>query len=102
MIRTLTLVTLLALLAGAAVGFFVSQCHAAGATVSAPPESDPVVEEKVRQYADAYALSTADAADIRVALKDYNQGLLDLLRHLRVEHSKEFKDLSEKANTRID
>jgi hypothetical protein len=101
MIRTLTYVALLALVAGAAVGFFVAEMRAAGPSVEAPT-IDPVVELKVSQYVSSYGLSSSEAEQIRLALKDYNQGVLDLLRHLRAQNSKGFKELSDLANSRID
>jgi hypothetical protein len=101
MIRTLTFVALLALVAGVTVGFFVAEMRAAGPSVEAPT-IDPVLEQKVQLYVTSYSLSSSGAEEIRSALKDYNQGVLDLLRHLRAQNPTGFKDLSDRVNARID
>jgi hypothetical protein len=102
MARTLTLVALLALLAGVAVGFFVAEARAVGAAPGAAPLPDPVVERKVEMYAQRYGLDAEGAREVRYALEEYDRGLLDLLRRLRVRHREDFQALSDRANARID
>jgi hypothetical protein len=101
MVRTLTLVTALALFAGLACGFFVSEARATKATTAPDAVLDPVVEQKVRLYREKYDLTTEQTQQIREALKDYDQGVRDLLLRLRAQNQREFTDLAEKANRRI-
>ena len=102
MVRTLTFVALLALLAGLAVGFFVSEARATGATVAAGPDADPVIERKLEMYVARYALGREEAREVRSALEEYDRGLLDLMRKLRSKHREEFQALADRANARID
>jgi uncharacterized protein YneF (UPF0154 family) len=101
MVRILTIVSVLALLAGLSIGFFVSEARAT-ARVASSPAIDPVLERKVDDYVTRYGLDAASTQEIRAALKDYDQGLLDLLRQLRQRHKDDFKALSDRANARID
>jgi len=101
MVRILTFVSVLALLAGSALGWFVAEARATTGAVAAPT-IDPIVEGKVRLYEARYALDQGTTQEIRAALKDYDQGLLDLLRQLRQKHKDDFKSLSDRANARID
>ena len=102
MIRTLTWVSCLALLAGLAVGFFVSECRASGASSVAAAPVDPKIEEKVRAYVEHYDLSPSKAAEIRTIFLDYDRSVLDLLRRLRAQHPDDFRALFNKANERIE
>jgi hypothetical protein len=101
-VRTLTWVAALALLAGLAVGFFVSEARAVATPAAAPRSADPVVERKVEMYATRYDLSREEVREVRTAIEEYDRGLLDLLRQLRARHRDEFKALSDRANARID
>jgi hypothetical protein len=100
MIRTLTFVALLALLAGGSLGFFVAEARDRPVAGTASPV-DPVLERKVSLYAQYYDLSPAESAEVRAALMDYDQKLTDLLRRLRTTHSDEFKTLADQADGRI-
>jgi hypothetical protein len=102
MVRTLTYVTLLALLAGLALGFFVAEARATASTTAAPGATDPVIETKVALYTARYGLDEPAAREIRAVLVEYDRSLLDLLRRLRTRHQEDFRALSETANTRID
>ena len=103
MVRILTFVSILALLAGSALGWFVAEARAgAGTGTAATPSIDPVVEGKVRLYEARYALDAGATQEIRSALSDYDQGLIDLLNQLRQKHRDAFKTLSDRANARID
>ena len=102
MVRILTFVSVLALLAGSALGWFVAEAGATAAPASAPAAIDGLLEGKVRLYEARYALDHDTTQEIRSALKDYDQGLLDLLRQLRQKHKDDFKALSDRANARID
>ncbi|MCC7137879.1 MAG: hypothetical protein IT460_05555 [Planctomycetes bacterium] len=100
MVRTLSYVALLALVAGLAVGVFVSEVFATARTPE-PTRTDPVVEQKVQLYVARYGLGDAEADAVRGALRDYDQAVLDLLRRLRTQHRDEFQTLSERADARI-
>lgn len=101
MVRTLTIVSLLALLAGLSLGWFVHEARAT-ATIESETRVDPDLERKVQLYVAQYSLEPAQAQEIRLALKDYDQGLLDLFRRLRSQHKEDFKTLSNRADARID
>ncbi len=100
MVRTLTVVALLALLAGLSMGFFVAKAKdpASGAE---PAPVDAALESKVDTYRQYYSLTRDQTQAIRSALQEYDQGLLDLLRNLRVLHKDEFKALADRADGRI-
>lgn len=100
MIRILTLVAFLALLAGGSLGFFVANARDR-ADVEAPASVDPVLERKVEQYQQHYGLSAREASEVRAALKDYDQKLSDLLRRLRQLNTKDFKALADEADARV-
>lgn len=100
MVRTLSYVALLALVAGLAVGVFVAEVFATARTAE-PTRRDPVVEQKVRLYVARYGLSDTEADAVRAALRDYDQAVLDLLRRVRAQHREEFQALSERADARI-
>ncbi len=99
MVRTLTIVALLALLAGLSVGFFVAEAKGVGASSDAPV--DPVLEGKVRMYREYYDLGPAQVEEVRMTLREYDQRLADLLRQLRSQHQEQFKALADEANERI-
>ncbi len=100
MVRTLTIVALLALLAGLSMGFFVAKAKdRTGAAEPAPV--DAALEAKVDTYRQYYSLTADQTQAIRSALQEYDQGLLDLLRNLRVLHKEEFKALADRADGRI-
>lgn len=99
MVRTLTIVALLALLAGLSVGFFVAEAQGIGASAGAP--ADPVLEGKVRMYREYYDLGPEAVEEVRTALREYDQRLADLLRQLRIQHQEQFKALADHANERI-
>ncbi len=101
MVRTLTIVTLLALVAGLSVGFFVAEVSATARPVATTTPVDPVVEQRVLDYVRFYDLAPAQADEVRAALKEYDQGLLNLLNRLRVQHRDDFKALSDRADARI-
>ncbi len=101
MVRTLTIVTLLALVAGLSVGFFVAEVRATTRPSSTSTPTDPVVEQRVQDYVRFYDLAPAQADEVRAALKEYDQGLLNLLNRLRVQHREDFKALSDRADARI-
>ena len=98
MVRTLTIVALLALLAGLSVGFFVAEAQGIGSS-GAP--TDPVLEGKVRLYREDYNLGPEAVEEVRTALREYDQRLADLLRQLRIQHQEQFKALADHANERI-
>lgn len=100
MIRILTIVAALALLAGGSLGFFVAHARD-GAVATTPAPADPVLERKVEVYTRYYGLTPAQTAEVRAALKEYDQGLADLLRRLRTQHADEFKSLAGRADARI-
>lgn len=99
MVRTLTIVALLALLAGLSVGFFVAEAKGVGGSADAP--ADPVLEGKVRMYREYYDLGPAEVDEVRTTLREYDQRLADLLRQLRTQHQEQFKSLADHANERI-
>ena len=95
MVRTLTIVALLALLAGLSMGFFVAKAKdRTGAAEPAPV--DAALEAKVDTYRQYYSLTADQTQAIRSALQE-----LDLLRNLRVLHKEEFKALADRADGRI-
>jgi hypothetical protein len=102
MVRTLTWVTLLALLAGLALGFFVAEARATTDPVGVAARPDPVIEKKVALYVARYGLDEGEAREVRAALVEYDRSLLDLLRKLRGSHKDDFKRLSDRADQRID
>ena len=100
MIRTLTLVTLLALVAGLAMGFFVAEARAKAAPT--PSAANPVVESKVATYKAVYPeLTPAELQQIRLALLDYDGELQATFRRLRASHADEFVNLAKEANRKI-
>lgn len=101
MIRTLTIVTLLTLIAGLCVGYFVAEVRASGRGGDVPAATDPVVEQRVADYVRYYGLSPAQTDQVRAALTEYDQSLLTLLSRLRAQHRDEFKALSDRADERI-
>jgi hypothetical protein len=100
-VRTLTLVSILTLVAGLAVGFFVAEARAVARRQPETAPVDPVIEQRVQLYEQYFSLDGAQSAEVRAALREYNQGLLDLLRRLRVQHRDDFKALSDRADARI-
>ncbi len=99
MIRTLSIVAVMTLVAGLAMGFFVAE---AAMNAKAPPAApDPRLEQRVAQYQAAYGLSADETSRIREALREHDQGLLDLYRRLHLEHSKEFGALKARADLTI-
>ena len=100
MIRTLTLVSVLALVAGLAMGFFVAEARAKNAPSTAAPVN-PVIEAKVAAYVTAFNLAPAPAQQIRLALLDYDERILAIFRKLRADHQEEFRHLAEGANEKI-
>ena len=101
MIRTLTFVALLALVAGAAVGFFIAEVHAAGPSAS-PAPIDLKLEQRVQEYVAANDLSPAGADEIRSAIRDFERGVLDHIHRLRAKHADEFEEIHRRAQKRID
>lgn len=99
MVRTLTLVACLTLLAGLSLGFLAAEANRA--LPNDPPQS-PALERRVQDYRNAYSLSEDKTARVRDALREYDQRLLDLYRKLRVTHREEFKALSDEANRAIE
>jgi hypothetical protein len=104
MVRTLTIVSVLALLAGLALGVFAA--HAAdwvgAAPTAAAPASASLLDEKVERYRVAYHLDAAKTLEVRLALREYEQGVSDALKRLRAQNPKEFTDLRVAANKRLD
>lgn len=100
MVRILTFVALLALFAGGSLGFFVANARDK-AEDGLPAMVDPVLERKVEQYQQTYSLSAGRAAEVRAALKAYDQKLSDLLRRLRQTNAQDFKALADEANARV-
>ena len=100
MVRTLTLLSLLTLAAGLAVGLFAGQVFGARPTGSSPA-TDPRFETQVRTYVEKFGLDASKEEQVREILRDYDQELLQLLRVLRVKHQKEFHDVSAKADARM-
>ena len=101
MIRTLTLVSVLALIAGVAMGFFIASA-AERTSVAAPVSSaDRAVETRVQGYVDSFGLTPADAGEIRATLMEYNRRIADVFQRLHQQHKDEFKALVERANKRI-
>jgi len=100
MIRTLSIVSVLALMAGGSLGFFVAEARDKAIDVC-PAPSDPVLERKVDLYTQYYGLAPAKSAEVRAALKDYDQKLADLLRRLRAKNADDFKALADQADARI-
>lgn len=98
MIRTLTLVSVLALVAGLAMGFFVAEARVKPAP-STP--SNLVLEAKVLAYVKAYDLDPERTQVVRMALAEYDQKLQDLFRRLRASHHEEFEALAKEANRKI-
>ena len=101
MIRTLTLVSVLALVAGVAMGFFIASAaeRPAGVTRSSAP---PGLDAKVKTYVDGFGLTAADEQEIRATLLEYDQRIADVFRRLQQQHGDEFKALVQRANARID
>ena len=60
MIRTLTLVSVLALAAGLAMGFFVAEARVKPAPSTSSMPSNPALEAKVLAYVKAYDLDPDD------------------------------------------
>ena len=102
MVRTLTLIATLALLAGLAVGAFAGNAlglfHDGDGT---SPRADAVLEAHVRTYVETYNLSPAQADEIRSILRDYDADVMNQLKILRGQHQKEFKDIRAKAEARM-
>jgi hypothetical protein len=102
MIRTLTLVALLTLAAGGALGFFVAEARARS---DATPREVPAnvvsrkIEEQVRLYRQMHGDRAAE--EIRIVLLDLDGKLASLLGRLRKEHRVEFEALTKEANGRI-
>jgi hypothetical protein len=101
MIRTLTFVALLALLAGLAVGFFFAEVHAAGPAAS-PSPIDSKLEQRVQEYVTANGLSPAGADEVRSAIRDFERSVLDHMHRLRAKHADEFEKIHKRAQERID
>jgi hypothetical protein len=103
MIRTLTLVFVCALLAGAAVGFFAKE---AISTHRPPPEAarrlDSRIDGRLEEYRARYHMDDAALREIRLAHEEYYRDLDDLMRELRVRHQREFRELSARFRERID
>ena len=101
MIRTLTLVSVLALVAGVAMGFFIASAADRPAVAGKPP-SPAVLDAKVKTYVDEFGLSAPDEQEIRATLMEYDQHIADVFRRLQQQHRDEFKALVERANARIE
>jgi hypothetical protein len=101
MIRTLTLVACLTLLAGLAMGFLVAQARSAADRIDPAASRDPVLERKVSLYADNYGLTPEETARVRATLRQYDERLQDLLRKLRARHQEDFRALGEDADAQI-
>jgi hypothetical protein len=101
MIRTLTLVSVLALIAGVAMGFFIASAAERTAAPTQVSSADRIFDAKVQAYVDGFGLAPADAAEIRSTLLEYDQRIADVFRRLHQQHQDEFKALVERANARI-
>jgi hypothetical protein len=102
MIRTLTLVSVLALVAGVAMGFFIASAAERDPAGRTPAlAATPLLDAKVKAYVEGFGLSSADEAEIRSTLLEYDQRIADVFRRLQQQHRDEFKALVERANARI-
>ena len=99
MIRTLTIVAVLALAAGLAMGFFVAEARSKGPEPT--PPANPVLENKVDNYRATYDLTPEETHHLRLALLKYDEGLRAFFRRLRDSHAIEFKGMAESANKEI-
>jgi hypothetical protein len=80
-IRTLTFVFVLALLGGAAVGFFAKD--ALVRNVAPAPFSraaDPKIDKRLEAYRDIYHLDDAALRDLRAAHEEYYRAIDDIVR----------------------
>jgi hypothetical protein len=102
MIRTLTLVSVLALVAGVAMGFFIASAAERPTSTTRPSATAPGLDAKVKTYVDGFGLSAADEQEIRATLMEYDQRIADVFRRLQQQHGDEFKALVQRANARID
>ena len=104
MIRTLTLVFVVALLGGAAAGFFAKEALGtrSAATPSPARAVDPRIEQRLRLYRDIYQLGDPALGEVRRAHEEYYRDLDVLLQHLRLVHAKEFSEISTRFHARVD
>jgi hypothetical protein len=102
MIRTFSLVVLLTLLAGAAMGFFVAHAAAREAIPQTGDGVDLVIEHKVRAYREGFRLTSAQEQEVREAFREYDARLAALFRRCQREHQAEFEALARTANERIE
>jgi hypothetical protein len=104
MIRTLTLVSVLALIAGVSMGFFIASAadrSAADPSTAGKSPATALLDTKVKGYVDRLGLSPSDEQEIRSTLMEYDQRIADVFRRLQQQHRDEFKALTERANARI-
>jgi hypothetical protein len=100
MVRTLTLLSVLTLLAGVSVGLFAGQVFG-GRHEKERLALDPYVEKQVRAYVERYGLDDARTEQVRAVLVEYRADLDRLYGVLRAKHQDEFRPLAEKANARM-
>ena len=102
MIRTLTLVSVLALIAGVAMGFFIASAAERTTSPGAPASAaDRMFDAKVKGYVDEFGLAPADAEEIKATLMEYDRRIADVFQRLHQQHKDEFRVLVERANKRI-
>jgi hypothetical protein len=101
MIRTLTLVSVLALIAGVAMGFFIASAAERTAAGSPASSANSAVEAKVRAYTNEFGLTAADGDEIRATYLEYDRRIADVFSRLRQQHKDEFRALTDRANARI-
>ena len=104
MIRTLTLVSVLALVAGVAMGFFIASAADLSSTdpsTAGRPPATSLLDTQVKGYVDRLGLSPVDEQEVRATLMEYDQRIADVFRRLQQQHRDEFKALTERANARI-
>lgn len=104
MLRTLTFVSILVLLAGAAAGLFAGYSWARRSDQPDPRSVvgvGPALEAKVRDFVEYYRLSPEKAQAVREVLLRYDDGLMALMQRLHEEHREDFRSLSREADDRI-
>jgi hypothetical protein len=104
MIRTLTLVSVLALIAGVAMGFFIASAAertTAGSSTAGASSANSAVEAKVRDYINEFGLTSADGDEVRATYVEYDRRIADVFSRLRQQHRDEFTALADRANARI-
>ena len=100
MVRTLTFLSVLTLLAGIAVGLFAGQVLG-GRKVKGERRRDPYVEAQVQAYVERYGLDEAKTEQVRAILNEFRQDVERAYGVLRAKHPEDFRALSEKANARM-